>query len=84
MGDIERRKDSKGAVTYRARVRRRGHPARYATFATKTHAKDWIEQEERKIRAGIRLDEMEAQKRTLNEAIERFLKDPANKITNTR
>lgn len=75
MGTIQKRVTSNGAVSYTARVRRRGFPQLAVTFSRITDAKAWISQEEIKIRQGIHLDQAEAKKHTINEAIERFVRE---------
>ncbi len=75
MGTIQKRVTSNGAVSYTARVRRRGFPQLAVTFSRITDAKAWISQEETKIRQGIHLDQVEAKKHPLNEAIERFIRE---------
>ena len=75
MGTILKRKSSSGEVSYFARIRKKGVPARVATFSRITDAKEWIAQEELKIRRGLNLDYAEAEKRTLRETFERFIRD---------
>ena len=72
MGNIFKRKDEQGRVTYTARVRRRGYSHMCATFQRKTDAEAWVAQQEVKLRQGLHFDEPEAKKHTLQEAIERY------------
>jgi integrase len=73
MGTIVKREDSRGTVRYTARIRKRGLPHFVSTFSRKTDAQDWIRQEEDKIRRGLSpLEEIEAKRHTLNEALDRF------------
>ncbi len=62
MGNIFKRKDEKGRVTYTARVRRRGYSHMCATFQRKTDAEAWVAQQEVKLRQGLHFDEPEAKK----------------------
>ena len=75
MGGILKRKNSKGKVTYMARIRRLGHPDKTATFGRRSHAEAWIHQEEIKVRQGTYLQDIEARKHTLTEAITRFIRE---------
>lgn len=75
MGSIQRRKTKEGTFYFTAKIRRRGHPHLFATFARKTDAKAWVDQEETKIRQGIHLDYNESKRHTLCEAIDRFLSE---------
>ena len=73
MGQIVKRVSKDGKITYSARVRRRGATPVYGTFSRASDAKAWLDEEERKIRLGIQLAVPEASKRTLAEAIDRFI-----------
>ncbi len=84
MGDIQRRKDRRGKVTYTARIRRKGFKPLCATFDRRTDAQEWLVQEEKKVRAGLRLDEIEAEKHTLAEAIERYTQEQGRLDDNRR
>lgn len=72
MGTITKRTDSKGNTSYMARVRQRGVPHSTKTFHRKTDAAAWISQQEVKIRQGLYLDDVEAKRHTLKEAIDRY------------
>jgi integrase len=72
MGTITKRTDSKGNTSYMARVRQRGFPHLTQTFHRKTDAAAWISQQEVKIRQGLYLDDVEAKRHTLREAIARY------------
>lgn len=87
MGTILKRRNSKGQITYTSRIRRRGFPHITATFSRLTDAKNWIEQEEAKIRQGLHIDYIEAKKHSLSEAIDRYLKEEnphPNRITHLK
>ena len=72
MGTITKRTDSKGNTSYMARVRRRGFPHLTQTFHRRTDATAWVSQQEVKIRQGLYLDDVEAKRHTLKEAIDRY------------
>lgn len=72
MGNIFKRKDAKGGVSYTARVRRRGYPHMSATFARKTDAEKWVRDKEIEADQGIYLDFAGTRKHTLKEAIMRY------------
>lgn len=72
MGTVFKRK-GKGGLSYTARIRRQGYPAFTRTFTRLTDARAWIEQEETKIRQGLHLDYTEARKRTVSQAIDRYV-----------
>jgi integrase len=75
MGTITKRTDSKGKTAYMARVRRRGYPHITQTFPRRTDAAAWISQQEVKIRQGLYLDDVEATRHTLKEAIDRYTEE---------
>ena len=72
MASIEERKTKDGKISYRAKVRLKGHPSQSATFNRKTDAKRWIQDTESAIREGRHFKTSLAKRRTLNEAIERY------------
>jgi integrase len=71
---IQERKNGDGTITYRAQVRMRGFPHLSETFARKTDAKTWIENTKTAIRSGNAVS-TEAQRTTLKEALERYLRE---------
>lgn len=75
MATIRERKTDKGDTRYQAQVRLKGFPAQNATFNRKTDAKRWIQQTEAAIREGRHFKTTEAKKRTLEELIERYIRD---------
>ncbi|MEL5847926.1 MAG: site-specific integrase [Candidatus Igneacidithiobacillus chanchocoensis] len=72
MASIERRQNEDGTVSYRAKIRLRGHPVQSATFERLSDAKRWAQQVESDIRAGRHFATTEARKHTLAEAITRY------------
>lgn len=72
MATIEKRDLKEGAVSYRARVRIKGHPQQIATFGRLTDAKRWVQQTEAAIREGRYFKTSQARKFTLSDAIERY------------
>ena len=75
MGQIVKMKSASVEVSYSARVRLQKHEARTATLNQITDAKEWVEQEELKIKRGIHLDRVESEERTVGEAFDRFIRD---------
>jgi integrase len=73
MATYERREAADGSVTYRVKVRLKGFPVQSATFKRKTDAKRWAEATETAIREGRYFKSSEAKKRTIGEAIERYI-----------
>jgi integrase len=77
MATIEKRKGADGAITYRARVRKRGYPEYSETFLRRTDAEAWARQVEVDLQRGRYLPSNEARRRTFNDAVDRFLTDVA-------
>jgi integrase len=73
MAAIEERKNIEGAVTYRVKIRRKGYSTLSKTFKNKTDAKKFIRKIESDIDQGKQLASSEATKRTLAEAIDRYI-----------
>lgn len=84
---IDLRVSSSNVVTFRARFRKRGHPEITQTFPDLKLAKNWLIEQNRNAMMGIHLPHLKASKRTLAEAIDRYIetvlpRKPAN-ATNT-
>ena len=60
---------------WRAQVRRKGHDPRVATFDTKVQAEAWARSIENAMDKGVYIDNSEAMRTTLLEAIERYEKE---------
>ncbi|HPO15416.1 MAG TPA: site-specific integrase [Candidatus Hydrogenedentes bacterium] len=75
MANIETRTDSKGDVSYRVKVRLRGHAPVSKTFDRLTDAKIWAVQTEADIRSGRNFKNPESRKRTFAEMIDRYVKN---------
>lgn len=75
MANIEKRITDDGAISYRARVRRTGFPVRSKTFARKTDAEAWARDLESKMDRNEAVPTQEASKRTLAEAVDKYLSD---------
>jgi len=80
MAAIEKRTASDGSVSYRAKVRLRGHPVESATFASLSKAKQWAAQTEAAIREGRYFQTAEAKRHTLAETIERYTRESMGHI----
>ena len=74
MASIERRDTGEG-VTYRVKVRVKGHPAQSASFERLTDARRWAQSTEAAIRERRYFKTTEAQRRTLAELIDRYIRD---------
>lgn len=74
MANIEKR-TSEGAVSYRVKVRLKGHPVQSATFERLTDAKKWAQATEAAIRENRHFKTTEAKRHTLAELIDRYIRD---------
>jgi len=72
MATIDKRKAKDGKITYRVRVRLKGHPVQTATFSRKTDARQWVQDTESSIRKGRYFKTIEAKKHTFGKMIDRF------------
>lgn len=75
MATIEKRTDKSGAVTFRVKIRIKGHPPASATFERKTDASRWAQKTEAAIREGQYFGTMESKKRTVADMIDRYMRD---------
>jgi len=75
MATIETRSTKNGATRYRAVIRKKGYPIQRATFTRLTDARKWARQTESAIEEGRHFKTSEAKKRTLGEAIDRYVAD---------
>lgn len=60
---------------WRAEIRRRGHKPIYRTFDTKPQAQQWAKRTEGEIAAGVFVDRSEAERTTLDEALDRYARE---------
>jgi integrase len=74
MATIEKRKAIGGTFTYRVKVRLKGKMAESATFIKLADAKKWAQQTEYQIKERIYFNNSDAKKRTLSDAIDRYIK----------
>ena len=72
MAAIEKRTTQNGDITYRVKVRLKGHPTQTATFKRITDAKHWVQQTESAIREGRHFKTAESKRHTLSKAIQRY------------
>ncbi len=86
MAHIQERTDSTGKTHYRVQVRLKGRPTQSATFERKTDAKRWAQQIETAIREGRHFKSIEAKRHTLDQLIDRYIRDvaPALKTSGAR
>jgi len=73
MATIEKRVGASGKATWRVRVRRLDGPPLSKSFARKIDAEEWARGIEHKIDVGDHVPNSEARKRTLADAIDRYL-----------
>jgi len=73
MPSIEKRISKQGIVSYRARVIRKGHRKRSATFTRKADALKWALQTEAEVQKRKFFADEEASRHTLSELIERYV-----------
>ncbi len=73
MANIEKRIDQSGKISYRVKVRLKGHSTESATFDRLTDAKKWAAATESAIREGRHFKTTEAKKHTLAETIDRYI-----------
>lgn len=82
MASIRERTKGKGAakvVVYHAQVRQAGFPARTATFPTRRQAERWAKTIEAEMIEGRHFRTVEARRRTLADAIDRYLAEEVPK-----
>lgn len=72
VGTIDKRIRQDGKPSYRARIRRRGHPLLVETFRRKVDAEAWIRQTEQAIRQGLYVAD-ESRRRTFGDLVERYV-----------
>lgn len=73
MKGIDKRTHKDGTVSYRARVRIKGHPVLIQSFASKTLAMKWKRDTESAIERGAFTYEKPGNKHTLSELIDRYI-----------
>jgi hypothetical protein len=60
---------------WRAQIRRKGQPLQNATFDTKAQAEAWARDVESRMDRGAFFDNREAERTTLNEALDRYYRE---------
>lgn len=75
MASIRKRKRQDGSTAYRVDVRLKGFPPQRATFNRLTDARKWAQHTESAIREGRYFKTAEAQRHTLAELIDRYIRD---------
>lgn len=75
MASIEKRTSSDGKSSYRVKVRLKGLPTESASFERKTDAQKWAASIESAIRENRHFKTTEAKRHTLNELIDRYIRD---------
>jgi integrase len=75
MATIEKRVNNQGVVTYRVRIRMRGHPQESATFSKISDAKAWAVRMGAAVQEGRYFKDAQARRRTLGQLITRYQTD---------
>jgi integrase len=75
MATIAKRTDSSGKTRYQVKIRLKGHPTRSETFDRLTDAKRWAAQTETAIRERRHFKSAEAEKHTVKDLCERYVRD---------
>ncbi|MEE9354302.1 MAG: site-specific integrase [Methylococcaceae bacterium] len=75
MASIRKRTNKDGSTSYRVDVRLKGFPSQRATFNRLTDAKNWGSATEAAIKENRYFKTAEAQKHTLGELIDRYIRD---------
>ncbi len=75
MANIETRTTPDGKVSYRVKIRLKGHPAQTASFARLTDAKKWAQSTEAAIREGRHFAGSAARRTTLADVIDRYIRE---------
>ncbi len=74
MANIQKRKTQKGDVSYRVQIRLSGYPQATKTFDRLTDAKAWAAQTETAMRERKHFPNREAERHTLNDLADRYIK----------
>ena len=74
MAHIQERRTNGGRLRHRVLVRIRGYPTQTATFDRKTDARRWAQKTESAIREGQYFRDNEAQRHTLGELVDRYIR----------
>ena len=75
MASIRKRINKDGSTSYRVDVRLKGFPPQRATFSRLTDAKNWGKNTESAIKENRYFKTAEAQKHTLGDLIDRYIRD---------
>jgi hypothetical protein len=75
VATMGKRTADNGIPSYRVKVRIKGHPAATATFPRLTDAKNWASKTEAAIREGRYFKTAEAQKHTVADLVDRYIRD---------
>ncbi len=76
MASITKRTRSDGSIVYRAQVRLKGQEPQSLTFERRTDAVKWIQKTETELRENRFFGTKEGKRKTVSEAIERYIEDP--------
>ena len=79
MATIEKRTAQDGSISYRVKVRLKGHPVQSASFPRLTDAKRWAASTESAIKEGRHFQKVEAKRHTVADLIDRYQRDELSK-----
>jgi integrase len=82
MATIEKRVSSTGEITYRVKVRLKGHAPETASFTRRTDAREWAQRVEADIKAGRHFGV--SKRHTLSELLDRYEKVQLPKLKSAR
>ena len=80
MGTLTRRRDSKGKFRYREQVQIKNFPAQSRTFGNQKMAEKWMRETEDELRSGKYFLQLETQRHTVADMIDRYLKEEVHKL----
>ena len=75
MANIESRRSNDGSISYRAKVRLKGHGTESATFARLTDARRWAQATEAAIREGRHFKTSQAKRHTVADLVDRYVRE---------
>ena len=88
MATIERRTSETGQISFRVKIRLRGHPTEHASFSRMTDAKLWAQSTEAAIREGRHFKTPEGKRQTVADMVDLYLEEVApqrpRNLVNTR
>lgn len=75
MAEIKKRVKKNGKISYTASIRIKGYPILSATFEKLTDLREWVQDNESKMKKGKHIQTVKARKMTLTDVIDRYLEN---------